>query len=921
MMGPAPTLFVGVGSCAEKVLAEFSRLAHGLAASVPGPFGLVLADSFGEELFTCDWAWLSDFGVPEPALVRERSACIGRDDNKLLGVLSSLARKLRAIEPGADPVSSGRFRLSSYVAVDLSEAGSAASAIRLMRVLRQVDGAVDTTAVGLTARTAVTDSAADGTWFEAWKLLLEQLQEGPFAQRVYLLDGCDADKMWFERPEQLHRLGAEFLLYHGFTCRGILRQNERARTGSNESLLNVCGSFGCRTVQADLSLVAQRLAERLAQEDLADLYQRPMPSGWAQSLDELAQSLVDRIAHISQKTHQATPSSSIRRPDRAGALLPGNTEISEALDRTIKQVCSREPLVSLCQFFSRLGPGLARLLAHQRLWERARTRQMAAEALRRQEDNTYGPTRAWLSRPRMHWADRFTPVPQEVSQVMVSRPAGVKGYLAGCLLLAVSLAAVGAGTLLDERLLAIAGGLLSLGASIPMTLPAGWVRHPRHRLCEGQEIRPSVRAVSYRERSSRPVRALSLAMILLGLAGVIWPLWFAVWTLASALWAVMAGGTAGVGLAFLLGLRDDTPPDQGPDPGRDEFRLGIPSPEEAPGHVNPPLWRFRGVGLFALALAGIVLCLGVPAPVTTQTADPWVAHFVGLILVGAGAGLALLPRAGRAYLIERVPRMPQPLAGGIGRTAKDRELPRGVAAMAAWVNRLSLDPDRCAGRSAATNVSQAQETLLDFLAADWDSQLAQAFRRALEARSGKSLKILALQPVLWTECVTKELLDPRAACGDLTSLFALEAVRAWIESHTLPELLSLVNVDVARLRHLAGRLASPHWPAPRVEPDAGMNVIAVGKSVWDALAPLVAQEGKKGRSEEGQGPSTQNSALGSPQNIASSHVRTFSPSSSGVALVPLEWDSHNDAIVILRVVQGLTQGWRGFPGLPGQLVH
>ncbi len=28
----------------------------------------------------------------------------------------------------------------------------------------------------------------------------------------------------------------------------------------------------------------------------------------------------------------------------------------------------------------------------------------------------------------------------------------------------------------------------------------------------------------------------------------------------------------------------------------------------------------------------------------------------------------------------------------------------------------------------------------------------------------------------------------------------------------------------------------------------------------------------------------------------------------------LDWDSRDDRIVVLRVVQGLTQGWRGLPG-------
>ena len=259
-------------------------------------------------------------GAPSRRLLREGSEFIGGEDEKLAALLSSSgpsAARRWSREPIRAPAVASA--LSAYVAIDLSDAAAVASALRLMRVLRQVDTAVDTTVVGLTARTAANGSAGDNAWFETWKLLLEQLGDGPFAQRVYLLDGCDADKTWFERPEQLHRLGAEFLFYHGLTCRGLLRQNERARTGAHESLLNVCGSFGCRTIEADLSVVAERVAERLAREDLADLYQRTVPSGWLASLQEQSRLLVDRIATICERTYQARGSAAGERRDRPDA--------------------------------------------------------------------------------------------------------------------------------------------------------------------------------------------------------------------------------------------------------------------------------------------------------------------------------------------------------------------------------------------------------------------------------------------------------------------------------------------------------------------------------------------------------------------------------------------------------------------------
>jgi len=201
--------------------------------------------------------------------------------------------------------------------------------------------------------------------------------------------------------------------------------------------------------------------------------------------------------------------------------------------------------------------------------------------------------------------------------------------------------------------------------------------------------------------------------------------------------------------------------------------------------------------------------------------------------------------------------------------------------MADWIDRLSLEPGPDMGHSRATTAPRDREVLFDFLAADWEEQLAKAFRLALEKRSGKSLAALALQPGLWTECVAKELQNPRARCYDLTSLLALQAVNAWIESHTLGELLNLVQVDFDRFGRLTARTACPHWPTSRAEPEMSASVIAVARPLWEVLEPLAE-------------------------------------AADSTPIVPLDWDVRSDAVVVLRVVQGLSEGWRGFPGMPGQ---
>ena len=868
MMGPWPTLFVGVGPCAERTLAEFSRLARRLTVRVQGPFGLVLVDSYCEDLFQCDWPWVHDFKIPEPSVFRERSEFVGRDDAKLLTVLSSLVRRMRSVGPTADPAGPGRLRMSCTVLLDLSDAGVVPSAVRLMRTLRDADPSLDVTILALTARTAATDSSRDSQWFEVWTLLLAELQNEPLAHRIYVLDGSDADKTWFERPEQLHHLGAAFLLYHGLTCRGSLKQGERARTSLGENLLNVCGSFGCRTIHADLSIVAERLAERVASEELSELYRRPLPGGWPESIEEQAQSLVDRIAGICEKTHQTRPSVAGEQRDRAGAFLPGNTDVDEAVGRAVKHVCSREPLASLCYLFRCLGPKLGKLLTRQRLWERARVRQFVAEAFRRQDSTTYEPMRTWLAQPETRWTDRFTPGQEEVSYVAAGRPASKGAYYAGLAFLVVGLACILAGSLMRERLFVFGGGLLSLAASVLATLPTAWVRHSRNRIREGQEVSASIRPALYRKRPSGRVFGVTTFFIVVGLASLAWSLRPATWTSLTTVWAIVLAVIAGVGAAAVIRCPSRTHPE-------------CVSPEDAPGHVSPPAWRCRAAGVLCLGLAWAVFCLGIPSPTPPQTAFQWFACLAGLVMVGAGVGWALLPRTGRAYLIERVPKMPLPLTGGIGRPARNSGLGQQIAAMTDWIDRLSLEPGPEMDRSRATAVPRDRETLFDFLAADWEEQLAKTFRLALQARSGKSLIALALQPVLWAECITKELQNPRARCHDLTSLFALEAINAWIESHTLAELLGFLQVDIERFGRLTARLASPHWPTARAEPDTSVSVVAVAGPLWDVLEPLA------------QGADT-------------------------IPIVPLDWDARSDAIVVMRLVQGLAEGWRGFPGMPGQ---
>jgi hypothetical protein len=115
----------------------------------------------------------------------------------------------------------------------------------------------------------------------------------------------------------------------------------------------------------------------------------------------------------------------------------------------------------------------------------------------------------------------------------------------------------------------------------------------------------------------------------------------------------------------------------------------------------------------------------------------------------------------------------------------------------------------------------------------------------------------------------------------LAVIFALEAVNAWMDSLTLKDLVACLDADLVRFNSLVARIASPNWPATRVAPDVSVGVVAAGKALRDVLKPLAQAQ-------------------------------------RAPTVVELDWNTAGDGVVVLRIVQGLTQGWRGYPALPGQ---
>jgi hypothetical protein len=352
------------------------------------------------------------------------------------------------------------------------------------------------------------------------------------------------------------------------------------------------------------------------------------------------------------------------------------------------------------------------------------------------------------------------------------------------------------------------------------------------------------------------------------MVAIVWSLWPTTWSAGMALWAGLAALVAVVGLGILLSAPVRMRPDQIKE-------------REAPGHVGPPVWNWRAVGLLCLVAGWAVLSLGLSTPVRVDTSVQWACHLGGIVCLLVAVVVGLRPRVGSVQLVDRVPRVPTPLAGGIAGPAVASDSIREVTAMTQWLGRLTLEPMQALQRGHTDEAPRNREVLFDLIATDWDRQLARAFRKALRDKSKESLHDFALEPRAWASCVVGQLQRPDTSCSDLGVVLVAQGVRAWIESLTLKELIGHLDLDLGRFGTLVARVASANWPATRVEPDMSVGVVAMGKGMWEALGPGIQAEGV-------------------------------------CAVIRCDGGGSDDGISVLRFVQGLSQGWRGFPAIANQ---
>jgi len=867
----APVLFAAIGEYAVQTLAELARLVRQVPIRPNGAFGLVILNHPTRQVFVSDCQQLSDLEIPEVSDASRAANWVNYQQEKLAGSLISLIRKLRLGQAGAAEGFPQRVRVWCYLIADLSEPAAVASAVELTSLLRKADPSLDITGLGLTGRTADSLCQPEKAWFDTWNQLLQHLQNEALLQRFYLIDGRDTDNAWLQTPQQMHRLGAEFLLFHGLSpYRGYLRQNERSRVGFKENFLNFCGSFSCRTLTVDRETVVRRTALILAEEDLADLAAGVVGNQWSETIETKARELADEILHIylQDNAELKTQNSELNSLDH---------QVDEALQRYISQICAQsrcevscgQPVLSLRRFLYVLRDRLKRLSTGSTIRQRAATRTRLTAILRRQEKETYEPVRQWLGVEGARWSGRYKPQLDQPPSATVSRPPSFRLYALGAVLLATGLLGIASALMAEDRIFAIGGGLLALAASVVMALPTGWAEHVRTLVAEGKSIPDSAPWTAYRRKRPRWSYRAAMALLVPGITAVILALFLPGWTkyesLEPLMWLIPAAALASLGL---VALTRPTRPRVPPAPG-----------QEMPGHAAPVRWLRHGIGLSALATAWVVLCLHAPVAASAKVALQWQGLLAGLIMVLLGLGLARWPWTGRVQLIYRIPRNPLPLAALPSVATQESELTAQLNRLLAWLHRFTESEIS----NLRSQVYNSHCTALDAIMTGWDSCLADNLRSDLKARPEKSLRKMAHKGEAWAQCLLQELASPSAESLDLVYAFALHAVRSWVGNDaTWHERIAQLQPDPEQFDLLINRIASPHWPATRVKPDMDVSVVAVGET----LRPLV-------------------SSL--PESGLGHHV------------VPLGPRSDPYAVVVIRIVQGLVEGWRGLPAMPGQI--
>jgi hypothetical protein len=178
------------------------------------------------------------------------------------------------------------------------------------------------------------------------------------------------------------------------------------------------------------------------------------------------------------------------------------------------------------------------------------------------------------------------------------------------------------------------------------------------------------------------------------------------------------------------------------------------------------------------------------------------------------------------------------------------------------------------------NLAGLEDPLPRMFSPHWQSQLAQIFKEELESQTGKTLEQMMADPAHWAQCLMEGLSDPDLELSNPVQIFCLYHVKRWLRDKPLERVISQLNVDRGMLIAAVSASAPPRWPQTRDDPEVDTSVIAVGRELWDIMAPFTDED--------------------DPHRF-----------------VVVDWQQPY-TVAVVRTVLGLSRGWRGYPGLPGQ---
>jgi hypothetical protein len=724
------------------------------------------------------------------------------------------------------------------------------------------------TGLALTERTVETGTTEASAWHEAFTQLMAGLENAHLLQRLYVLDGEDTSRMWLRDLDEMHRIGAEFILHHGLSpYRHHLRRREKTRTSLRERFVGFCGSVMCKRFHWDSLTVAREIAATVAHEtSMEALGQGALSQERTEVLDELVQRLVTEVSAIYMK--EEPPSNGITPRVPPSSEADRDKKVLASLERTLKDVCSETPVLSLRWFLRGLRLRLDALTTFSRLRARWDSRHRAARALQKQMQDTYAPIKRWQEQRDVRWQTPFRPFFKDTPLAVLSQPVPIDTYLTGVGIAAAGLTLVALGRGLGQPGLILAGGIAAIWASLVTVLATGWIRC-RRIVCQDQQAAKSVPDSYYQLRTSIVQRAL-FGLFLAGAMGcLLWSLSarnaaaLGVKAFLTASLAVVCGSTGAI-LVYLSATKVKWP-------------AGVPNEEKAP-RLAPPrnrVWFIAALAFFTVAwgaLCGTVALLEVAFPFGVLAA--------GLAFAGAALAVIQFPRYGSTNLAHTDLKKPVPPAPLEAKSVELPYLAGQVERLRSWVDRLmaASEPLRCGGLE--WNQAGLEDPLPRMFSLHWQSQLATAFRNDLERQTGKTLEQMIADPANWARCLVESLSDSDLEQSNPLSVFCLSYVKRWLQAKPLERVLSQLTIDRGRLVSAVSASAPPRWPQTRDDPEIDASVIAVGRELWDVIAPFMDPD--------------------DPHRF-----------------VVMDWREPY-TVAVVRTVQGLARGWRGYPGLPGQ---